>query len=99
MTGPSTAQSSLDCLRRLPDRLMRAFEYRTIHESISESLRIHSEFIAPSFNAAAKNDGAGYRNRGGAWESSPRGKEGTSKTYLSDKVGELGSRPPLDGYG
>jgi hypothetical protein len=99
MTGPSTAKSNLDCLRRLPDRLMRAFEYRTIHESISESLRIHSEFIAPSFNAAAKNDGAGYRNRGGAWESSPKGKEGTSKRSLSGEVGELGSRTQLDRYG
>ena len=78
---------------------MRAFEYRITYEEIPDSFKIHSEFIAPSFNEATNNDMAGYRNRGGAWESSPRGKDGTSKTYLSDKVGELGSRPPLDGYG
>src|SRR5215203_900884 len=97
MTGPSTPQSSLHCLRRPPDRLIRAFEYRIIHESLPDSFRIHSEFIAPSLNEATKNDVAGYRNRGGAWESSPKGKEGTSKTYLSSKVGELGSRKQLDG--
>ena len=92
MTGSGTAQSSLDCLRRPPDRLIRALEYRIIHDSIPDSFKIHSEFIALSFNEATKNDVAGYRNGGGAWESSPKGKEGTSKTYLSGKVGEPGSR-------
>jgi hypothetical protein len=38
-----------------------------------------------------------YRNRGGAWESSPKGKEGTSKKSLSGEAGELGSRTQLDG--
>ena len=76
MTGPSTAQSSLDYLRRPPDRLIRALEYRIIHDSISDSFKIHSEFIALSFNEAKKNDVAGYRNDGGAWESSPKGEGG-----------------------
>src|SRR5215218_10339036 len=97
MTGPSTAQSSLDCLRRPPDRLIRVFEYRIIHEFLPDSFRIHSELIARSFNEATKNDVAGYRNRSGAWESSPKGKEGTSKESLSGEAGELGSRTQLDG--
>ena len=97
MTGPSTAQSSLDCLRRPFERLIRALEYRIIHESLPDSFNIHSAFIALSFNEATKNDVAGYRNRGGAWASSPRGKEGTSKAYLSSKVGEPGSPTQLDG--
>jgi hypothetical protein len=58
-------------------------EYRIIHDSIPDSFKIHSEFIAPSFNAVAKNDGVGYRNGGGAWESSPKRKEGTSIKSLS----------------
>jgi hypothetical protein len=70
---------------------MRAFEYRSIYEEIPDSFEIHSEFIAPSFNEATKNDMAGYQNRGGAWDGFPTGKEGTSKTYLSSKVGKLGS--------
>ena len=79
MTGPSTAQSSLDCLRRPLKRLIRTFEYRNTYDSIPDSFKIHSEFIALSFNEATKNDVAGYRNGGGAWASSPKGKEGTSK--------------------
>jgi hypothetical protein len=59
---------------------------------------IHSEFIAPSFNAATKNDVAGFRNGGGAWESSPKVKEGTSKWSLSGETGELTLRTQLDGY-
>ena len=97
MTGPSTAQSSLDCLRRPFECLIRALEYRTIHESVPDSFQIHSEFIALSFNEATKNDVAGYRN-GGAWASSPKGKEGTSKKSLSGEAGELGSRTQLDRY-
>ena len=76
---------------------MRAFEYRITYEEIPDSFKIHSEFIAPSFNEATKNDMEGYRNRGGAWESSPKGKEGTSKKSLSGEAGELGSRTQLDG--
>jgi hypothetical protein len=104
MTGPSAAQSSLDCLRRPLKRLIRAFEYRNTYDSIPDSFRIHSEFIALSHNEATKNDVAGsgyrgYRNGGGACESSPKGKEGTSIKSLSSKVGEQGSRTQLDGYG
>jgi hypothetical protein len=70
---------------------MRAVEYRIIYEEIPNSFKIHSEFIAPSFNEATNNDLAGYRNHGGAWESAPKGKEGTSKRSLSGEAGELGS--------
>jgi hypothetical protein len=37
------------------------------------------KFIAPSFSGPKKKDVAGYRNGNGAWESSPKGKEQTSK--------------------
>ena len=77
---------------------LTAYFARLSTELFTKLSLIHSQFIAPSFNAAAKIDGAGYRNGGGAWESAPNRKEGTSKRSPSGEAGELGSRTQLDGY-
>ena len=58
----------------------RGLEYRILGESIPDSFGIHSGFIALSLNEARKNDVAGYRNGGGARESSSKGKEEASKS-------------------
>jgi hypothetical protein len=92
----SMAQSSLDCLRRPPDQLRAQFA-RSSTELFTNRSPVHSEFIALSFNEATKNDVASHRHCGGAWESSPKGKEGRSKKHLSGEVREPGSRTQLDG--
>jgi hypothetical protein len=80
-------------------RRLRASGSRKLAVS-KEIQKIHREFIAPSFNGPKEKDVAGYRNGNGAWESSPKGKEGISKNKcLSGEVVEHRFVPRSHGYG